>query len=123
MREARERQNAAETRRHAGVEEARQAAADKLAQEKAAREAADAAKLQLSKSDEADAERVLFAIAPKVRRGEELTEAEADQYDVARRRYARGPLQQVPDGKGGTITAFVGQEVPDRFPPLPGQKE
>jgi hypothetical protein len=64
-----------------------------------------------------------MAIGPKVRAGEPLTEAEADQYDVARRRYARGPVQQVPDGKGGTITAFVGQDVPDRFPPLPGQKE
>jgi hypothetical protein len=93
------------------------------AAQKAAFEKEQATKPQQSKSDEADAERVLMAIGPKVRAGEPLTEAEADQYDVARRRYARGPVQQVPDGKGGTITAFVGQDVPDRFPPLPGQKE
>jgi hypothetical protein len=91
--------------------------------EKDAREAADAAKLQQSKGEDGDSLRVLQAIAPKIRNGQELTEEEADMYDLHRRRWAQGPLQMVSDGKGGTIQANVGREISDRFPPLPGQKE
>jgi soluble lytic murein transglycosylase-like protein len=113
----------ADTQRHQSVEEARQAEELRIKQAADARAAANDAKLAQSKSDEADDLRVIQAIAPKLRRGEELTPEEADQYDIHRRRYAQGPLQIVQDGKGGTIQANVGREISDRFPPLPGQKE
>ena len=115
----------ADTQRHQSVEEARQAEElrIKLASEKRAADEAAQTQLQKSKSDDADSIRVLQAIAPKIRAGVELTPEESDQYDLHRRRWAVGPVQQVPDGRGGTMLANVGREISDRFPPLPGQRE
>jgi hypothetical protein len=114
-------------RRHTAEKEAQERAdkedAKRIAAEKVAREVANEAKLQQSKGEDGDSLRVLQAIAPKIRNGQELTSEEADMYDLHRRRWAQGPLQIVQDGKGGTIQANIGREISDRFPPLPGQKE
>jgi hypothetical protein len=95
------------------------AAVEKRAADKAAAEAADP--LQ-GKSEDERIERTLLQLAPKVRAGQPLSDAEKDQYTLLWNKYREGPIQQVPDGKGGFFTARVPRDVPPDFPPPPGQK-
>jgi hypothetical protein len=111
-------------------ERGRQSQADQRAADEAARQAAEeerkraaAADPLQGKNDDERMERTLLTIGPKVRAGMPLTPAEEDQYDLMRTRYAEGPVQQVPDGKGGTVLAHVPREIPARFPPLPGKTD
>jgi hypothetical protein len=97
------------------------AAVEKRAADKAAAEAADP--LQ-GKSEDERIERTLLQIAPKLRpgySGQPPTDAEKDQYTLLWNKFREGPLQQVPDGKGGFFTARVPRDVPPQFPPPPGQ--
>jgi hypothetical protein len=97
-------------------------AAEKRAADEAAAKAADP--LQ-GKSEDERIERTLLQIAPKLRpgySGPPPTDAEKDQYTLLWNKFREGPLQQVPDGKGGFFTARVPRDVPPDFPPPPGQK-
>jgi hypothetical protein len=97
-------------------------AAEKRAADEAAAKAADP--LQ-GKSEDERIERTLLQIAPKLRpgySGPPPTDAEKDQYNLLWNKYRAGPIQEIPDGKGGFFKANVPRDVPPEFPPPPGQK-
>jgi hypothetical protein len=116
-----EAENTQYTRAEKAKADAIAAAVEKRAADKAAAEAADP--LQ-GKSEDERIERTLLQIAPKLRpgySGQPPTDAEKDQYTLLWNKFREGPLQQVPDGKGGFFTARVPRDVPAQFPPPPGQ--
>jgi len=94
------------------------AAQEKRAADKAAAEAADILK---DKEENARTERTLLTIGPKVRAGIQLTPEEDAEYSLRWNKYRAGPIQEIPDGKGGFFKANVPREMPPQFPPPPGQ--
>jgi hypothetical protein len=94
------------------------AAQEKRAADKAAAEASDILK---DKEENARIERTLLTIGPKVRAGIQLTPEEDAEYSLRWNKYRAGPIQEIPDGKGGFFKANVPREMPPQFPPPPGQ--
>ena len=109
-----------EDRRRQAEADARAAEDLRMRQAEEKRKEAEAADPIQGKDKEDRINRTLLTIGPKIMDGT-ATEPEKRQYALMWDQYRAGPVQQIPDGKGGTMMANVPRQVPDVFPVPPGR--